>query len=258
MTYACNWSYQYGMARLTLINSTAVDRCQHALREAILGGAFAPGSRLPPERVLAEQYQVNRVTIRGALSRLTASGLVSVRQGSGYQVRDFRREGGPGLIPSLLELCKKAADVEAVVSDLLLVRRHLAAAALEKLSGGVEPRALARIAEAVDVFSQGVERGAPPHDLAEMDLEILARVAEATGSAVLQLCLNPIAGVLLRLPRLQAAIYRSPRDNLVSYALLQGWLARPERSLSGAILDALRAHDAATLAALQAVSGEPR
>lgn len=244
--------------RLTLINSTAADRCQHALREAILAGRYPPGARLPPERTLAEEHGVHRVTIRGALSKLTAAGLLSVRQGSGYLVRDFRREGGPALIPALLELCKKAADVEAVVDDLLLVRRHLAAAVLEKLADGVDAGARARVAEAVEVFSRAVERGAPPQELAECDLEILARVAEASGSAVLQLCLNPVAAILLRLPRLQAAMYQHPHQNALSYALLVPWLARPDKALLPALLEALRTHDLATLAALRGVSGELR
>ncbi len=101
---------------------SAVDRCAHALRRAILDGAIAPGERLPPERRLAEDFCVNRVTVRSALAQLAASRLVSVRQGSGYVVRDFRRVGGPDLIAQLAELAREDGDLASVVRDLLSIR----------------------------------------------------------------------------------------------------------------------------------------
>jgi DNA-binding FadR family transcriptional regulator len=57
------------------------------LRDAILDGHFAPGQRLPPERELAERFQVNRTSIRDAIKVLEGLGLVSVRQGDGAAVR---------------------------------------------------------------------------------------------------------------------------------------------------------------------------
>jgi len=57
------------------------------LRDAILDGHFAAGQRLPPERELAERFQVNRTSIRDAIKVLEGLGLVSVRQGDGATVR---------------------------------------------------------------------------------------------------------------------------------------------------------------------------
>ncbi|MFC9842821.1 FadR/GntR family transcriptional regulator [Streptomyces sp. NPDC060223] len=53
------------------------------LREGILSGELANGSRLPAERELAEQYGVSGSTIREAVRVLATVGLVSVRHGSG-------------------------------------------------------------------------------------------------------------------------------------------------------------------------------
>src|SRR5690606_17342196 len=83
---------------------SAVETCARTLRRAIIEGKIPVGSRLPPERKLAESFGVNRVTVRGALAQLATSRLLSVRQGSGYVVRDFREEGGPDLIAGLAEL----------------------------------------------------------------------------------------------------------------------------------------------------------
>lgn len=53
------------------------------LRRRILGGAHAPGERLPPERALAESFHASRGTVREALRSLEARGFVTRRVGSG-------------------------------------------------------------------------------------------------------------------------------------------------------------------------------
>ena len=57
------------------------------LRDAILDGRFAAGAKLPPERELAAEFQVNRTSVREAIKVLEGLGLVSVRQGDGATVR---------------------------------------------------------------------------------------------------------------------------------------------------------------------------
>jgi len=57
------------------------------LRDAIFDGRFAPGQKLPPERALAERFQVNRTSVREAIKVLEGQGLVSVRQGDGVTVQ---------------------------------------------------------------------------------------------------------------------------------------------------------------------------
>ncbi|MFF2189602.1 GntR family transcriptional regulator [Streptomyces sp. NPDC058155] len=54
---------------------------QH-LRERIESGVIAPGSRMPSERVLANQFDVSRVTVRHALKDLEMAGLVNVVAGA--------------------------------------------------------------------------------------------------------------------------------------------------------------------------------
>jgi len=52
------------------------------IREAIVTGRIEQGARLPPERELAEQFGVSRVTVRDALRALEAMGLIEVRVGA--------------------------------------------------------------------------------------------------------------------------------------------------------------------------------
>jgi DNA-binding FadR family transcriptional regulator len=57
------------------------------LRDAILDGRFQAGQKLPPERDLAEEFQVNRTSVREAIKVLEGLGLVIVRQGDGATVQ---------------------------------------------------------------------------------------------------------------------------------------------------------------------------
>jgi DNA-binding FadR family transcriptional regulator len=52
------------------------------IRAAIVGGKLQPGERLSPERELAEQFGVSRVTVRDALRALEAMGLLEVKVGA--------------------------------------------------------------------------------------------------------------------------------------------------------------------------------
>lgn len=56
------------------------------IAKSIESGDFGVGSRLPPERELADQYSVSRPTVREALIALEIAGLVEVRTGSGTYV----------------------------------------------------------------------------------------------------------------------------------------------------------------------------
>jgi len=58
--------------------STAVTE---QLKQSILLGHFRSGDKLPPERELAEQFEVSRVAIREALRVLENSGFITTRQG---------------------------------------------------------------------------------------------------------------------------------------------------------------------------------
>jgi DNA-binding FadR family transcriptional regulator len=64
------------------------------LKESIVSGHFNPGEKLPPERDLAEQFQVSRVAIREALRKLEHAGFIVIRQGvtGGAYVTDLTFE----------------------------------------------------------------------------------------------------------------------------------------------------------------------
>lgn len=58
------------------------------LKASVLEGAFAPGERLPTEHALAQEFGVNRHTLRRAVASLVESGLLRVEQGRGMFVQE--------------------------------------------------------------------------------------------------------------------------------------------------------------------------
>ena len=88
----------------------------------VLSGEMQPGETLPSERRLAEVLGVSRPAVREALKRVSAAGLVEVRQGDATTVRDFRRHAGLDLLPRLL-FCGGELDV-TVIRSILETRLH--------------------------------------------------------------------------------------------------------------------------------------
>jgi GntR family transcriptional regulator len=56
---------------------------QRALRRAIEARLIAPDDALPPERDIAQDFQISRITVRKAIDGLVSEGLLMRRQGAG-------------------------------------------------------------------------------------------------------------------------------------------------------------------------------
>ncbi|MGV2289717.1 FadR/GntR family transcriptional regulator [Trinickia sp. YCB016] len=96
-----------------------VEGVMRQMETALIDGTWRAGSRLPAERALAEQYDVSRNTIREAIQRLAARGLVQSRRGSGVFVTDQLRTGIASPWGQLV------ADHPALREDILEFRRVL-------------------------------------------------------------------------------------------------------------------------------------
>jgi GntR family transcriptional repressor for pyruvate dehydrogenase complex len=84
-------------------------RVAAAIAEGIEAGRWLPGSRLPGERDLAEEYKVSRPTIREAMIALEMRGWIEARHGSGLYV--MSRDHGTGRREDALEFDVGAFDL---------------------------------------------------------------------------------------------------------------------------------------------------
>lgn len=67
---------------------TVTEETVRRIADMIRSGDYGPGDRLPGERQLAQQLQVGRTSVREAIHRLQAVGLIEARQGRGTYVKD--------------------------------------------------------------------------------------------------------------------------------------------------------------------------
>jgi GntR family transcriptional regulator len=112
-------------------------RVQLALSDEIRRGGRPAGSRLPPERALAEHFGVSRVTLRRALEELTAAGVVS-RSGSGWAVAT----GAVGEPPNELMSFSEMAASRGLEPGSRVLERRVREATIDEADGlGLAPGA---------------------------------------------------------------------------------------------------------------------
>ncbi|MDX1554165.1 MAG: GntR family transcriptional regulator, partial [Marinobacter sp.] len=97
------------------------DSIVEELENMILEGTLQPGERLPAERTLAERFGVSRPSLREAVQRLAAKGLLVSRQGGGHYVAESL---GSSFTDPLIALLEGRPDAQR---DLLEYRRTLEA-----------------------------------------------------------------------------------------------------------------------------------
>ena len=122
------------------------DNIVEQLETMILEGTLQPGQRLPAERALAEQFGVSRPSLREAVQKLVAKGLLISRQGGGNYVSDTL--GSSFSDPLLALLLPPAQDIKSMDNG----REAVAG------DGGQQPRAAASIRAAA---RRGSTRGLP-------------------------------------------------------------------------------------------------
>lgn len=89
------------------------------VEELIVQGALRPGQALPAERALAARFGVSRPSLREALLRLEARGLLKVTRGGGFAVTDVT---APTLTDPLVHLLQRHPGAE---QDVLEMRHGL-------------------------------------------------------------------------------------------------------------------------------------
>src|SRR4051794_32767088 len=110
---------------------SVVDAVSDRLRNEILAGRIVAGSRLPSERELSLALGVNRLTLRAALARLEAMGLVSTRHGSGTEVVSWRERAGLEALPMVMNSLEREEPAWLeLLTSLLEVRRVLVSEAV--------------------------------------------------------------------------------------------------------------------------------
>jgi GntR family transcriptional regulator, transcriptional repressor for pyruvate dehydrogenase complex len=178
--------------------SLAAPRTETAIariRDLIVAGELAPGSRLPPEHELAAQLGLSRNTAREAVRALVTARVLDVRRGDGTYVTSL----SPGLllegIGSAVELMRDDGALE-----VLEVRRYLEPAATALAAGRIDQDGLRALAASI----QRMREAADDEQFVAHDAEFHARVAEASGNGTLASLLAGLSSRTMRVRVLRA------------------------------------------------------
>ena len=170
-----------------VVRASVPDLVFAQLRDAIVSGRYAPGERLPTQRVLAAELDVNLASVRQAVARLEQLRLVEVRHGDAMRVLDWRVSGGLEALAAL-----GGSDIE-IIGPLFEARRLLLVEAARLAAERRSPDQAGRLDELAAAF------GDAPDDQSALlcDWEFMAAVIEAADNIVFQLIMNSVRRLYL-------------------------------------------------------------
>lgn len=152
----------------------------------VLSGEMRPGEALPSERRLAELLGVSRPAVREALKRVSAAGLVEVRQGDATTVRDFKRHAGLDLLPQLL---MRGGELDLPVARSILEARLHNGPKVAELAAERHDAGLPGI---LDETIRALESEADPIERQRHALTFWDQVVDGADSIVFRLMYNTL------------------------------------------------------------------
>lgn len=187
------------------------------LRDAILDGSLGPGTSLAGERVLAEQFAVNRHAVREAMRRLEQARLVEVSHGGATRVLDWRTSAG-------LELLGELGMEEQFGASIMLrsgleMRYAIGIDAARLAARRVSPDAGAELVAHVE----RVSAVSPAPDDEELGIEydtLWRMIVAASDNLAYQLADNTLVEALHRFPELALQVSKPEIGDLDAQRVL--------------------------------------
>jgi GntR family transcriptional repressor for pyruvate dehydrogenase complex len=146
------------------------------VRSLIYSGELLPGYKLPPEREFSAMLGVGRHTLRVALNRLAAAGLVEIRKSEGTFVKSITSISVGEPLKEMLE--QKVRNIDSFLEVRKILESWAAAQAAEKATG----EQLRKMQEALKQMEAARTNG----DLvAKADMEFHMAIAGAAANPIL-------------------------------------------------------------------------
>lgn len=194
------------------------------LRSLIERREFAVGSRLPPERELAEKLGVSRPSVREALIALEVEGLVRIRMGSGVYVLDPSVSARAGA---------RQPDGEGPF-ELLKARELIESGICRQAAKGVTAQTIA----ALDAILAQMGAGRlGSDDLIRLDRAFHVAIAGSLGNSVLVRCVGELFDERINPYFARLARYfedeQSWRETLAEHGVVRDALAARDGAAAG-------------------------
>jgi GntR family transcriptional repressor for pyruvate dehydrogenase complex len=157
------------------------------IKSAIHAGMLKPGDRLPSERELAEGFQASRISIREALKRLEASGLVAVKVGSGVFVAQMDSKLMSESLFSILRI--KNGTIDDLTEARLTFEPSVAQLAAEKVTADD----IATLEENIRQAEMAIRSNVSAY---EKNIEFHSLIAQATHNLTITLTMKTMLDVM--------------------------------------------------------------
>ncbi len=170
------------------------DRVASRLEELIVHRVLKAGQRLPPERELAEMFEVSRTVVREATHNLTAKGLLEIRAGKGAHVT------GPStaiVVESLTLVLRSEGGLS--IEDLHDVRRILEIAIVARAADRATDEDISCLE---DTLQSMEEVEVESKDMVDLDVEFHRAIAIAAHNPLFIILLDSIGELLLAIRRI--------------------------------------------------------
>ncbi|MBI9077278.1 MAG: FadR family transcriptional regulator [Desulfatibacillum sp.] len=188
-----------------------------------------PGDKLPSERQLSLDMEIDRTSLRVALKHLESMGVLDIRQGDGIYVRDFTHHAGPEFLQLVVEM-DDLDSADTVVDDYLMDEMwEFWGAYFPVLLKMSSKKASSRdMRDLMALLDQELECADDRDAVVELDLLAEERIARATGNMVIMLYSNASRTIRRRMVK---AFYDRVDDETVrrhveiKRALTKEWLS---------------------------------
>lgn len=155
------------------------------IERLILDGTLVPGSRLPSEQEMADEYGVSRNVIREALKRLKEHGLVYIRTGSGTYVSKPSTKPVSDALHRLL----RHSDTAITIAHFYEIRRMLEPESARLAAERADQEDI----EAIQDAYAAMERNPDDSEAwSQADLQFHLAVTTAAHNPLIQSILNPL------------------------------------------------------------------
>ena len=200
------------------------------IKEMIVSGELSPGSRLPPEKELAERLGLSRSSMREAVKALEVIRVLDVRRGDGTYVTSLE----PKLLLEAVSFVVDLHDDRSLL-EIFAVRRILESHATGLAAQAATDDGVAALRDEMDSVSSGIDL----EELVAHDTRFHIAIAQLAGNAYLAGLLDSLTSQTLR-----ARLWRG---------LTQAGAAERTLAEHQAILDAVADRDVELATALSAV-----
>lgn len=165
------------------------DQVCEQMQQMILDGAWKPGQKIPSESELAEQFGISRMSVREAISKMSAIGLLESRFSEGNYVKEI---GAEVCINAILPAAYINDNTISEVLEFRSVMEAKTAGIAARRAGPDDVRELEECLREMEGAAGDLEA------FARADLDFHIKLACITRNSLLAACMHMVRDVLGR------------------------------------------------------------